>query len=225
MSEPYANRKAAGQQLAALLREMRLDRDSTIVLALPRGGVPVAAEIAWALHVPLDVFLVRKLGYPGHEEFAMGAIASGGVQVLNPAVFAAGRATEAQVARAAEREWAELKRRVHAFRGDKPFPDLRGKTVILVDDGLATGSTMRAAIAAVRQQQPARIVVAVPVGAAETCQTIAGEVDLLICPLQPELFQAVGRWYHDFDQTSDEEVQQLLAYHDSASPEEVHHAT
>jgi predicted phosphoribosyltransferase len=173
--------------------------------------VPVAFEVARALRAPLDVFLVRKLGVPGHEELAMGALASGGVRVLNADVVGALGIPEGVVEAVAAREGQELERRERAYRGERPGPDVRGRTVILIDDGLATGSTMRAAVAALRQQGPARIVVAVPVGAADTCAELRAEADEAICAWAPEPFHAVGLWYQDFSQTTDEEVRDLLA--------------
>jgi predicted phosphoribosyltransferase len=205
----FRNRADAGRRLATLLGAYA-GRPDVIVLALPRGGVPVGAEVARALGAPLDVFLVRKLGVPGHEELAMGAIASGGVRVLNEDVVTALHIPPAVVDAVAAREEAELSRREALYRGDRPPPDLRGRVVILVDDGLATGSTMRAAAAAVRGQGPARIVVAVPVAAAETCAELRAQVDELVGALTPEPFFAVGVWYEDFSQTTDEEVRTLL---------------
>lgn len=204
----FSDRTEAGQALARKLEHYR-DRDDVIVLALPRGGVPVAAEVAAALNAPLDVFIVRKLGFPGHEEYAMGAIASGGVRVMNPEVSGMDipqRAIDAIV----EREQHELARRERLYRGDQPQPELTGRTVILVDDGLATGSTMRAAATAVKQQKPARVVVAVPVAAPDTCEEFRREVDEVVCVVTPEPFRAVGLWYEDFNQTSDDEVHTLL---------------
>ena len=205
----FRDRKEAGRFLARKLMAYA-DRSDVLVLALPRGGVPVAWEVAQVLHAPLDVFLVRKLGLPGHEEFAMGAIASGGVRVLNDDVVRALGVSRDTIEAIAARERRELERRERIYRGDRPAPDVRGRTVILIDDGLATGSTMRAAVAALRQQKPARIVVAVPVGAAETCAEFQDEVDEAICALTPEPFYAVGVWYGDFSQTTDEEVHDLL---------------
>jgi predicted phosphoribosyltransferase len=181
------------------------------VLALPRGGVPVAYEVAAALHAPLDVFLVRKLGVPGHEEYAMGAIASGGVRVLNEEVVQGLGIPRFRIEAAAAREEQELARRERAYRGDRPPPEVRGRTVILVDDGLATGASMRAAVMALRRLQPARIVVAVPTAAPETCEQMRGLADEVVCATTPEPFRAVGLWYEDFPQTSDEEVGALLA--------------
>jgi predicted phosphoribosyltransferase len=205
----FADRREAGRFLAGKLTGYA-DRPDVLVLALPRGGVPVAFEVASALHAPLDVFLVRKLGVPGHEELAMGAIASGGVRVLNEDVVRALRIPGDVLEAVAEAEQAELERRERIYRGDRPPPDVRGRTVILVDDGLATGSTMRAAVAALRRQGPARIVVAVPVGAPETCAEFEREADEVVCARTPEPFYAVGLWYGDFSQTTDEEVHELL---------------
>ena len=182
-----------------------------IVLALPRGGVPVAAEVARALGAPLDVFLVRKLGVPGFEELAMGAIAAGGVRVLNDDVVREARVAPEVVDRVAGEQQAVLDQRAIAYRGDRPAPDIAGKVAVLVDDGLATGATMRAAVAALRRLAPAEVVVAVPVGAAPTCERLREEADRVVCLLTPDHFQAVGRWYDDFDQTTDDEVRRLLA--------------
>jgi predicted phosphoribosyltransferase len=186
------------------------NRSDVLVLALPRGGVPVAFEVARALRAPLDIFLVRKLGVPGHEELAMGAIATGGVRVLNEDVMEYFRVPGEVIDAVAGEELRELERRERAYRGDRPQPDVRGKIVILVDDGLATGSTMRAAATALRQQRPARIVVAVPVSAPQTCDEYRMGVDEIVCAVTPEPFQAVGLWYEDFSQTTDEEVRGLL---------------
>ena len=205
----YRDRREAGRQLAAKLAAYA-GRPDVLVLALPRGGVPVAYEVARGLAAPLDIFLVRKLGLPGHEESAMGAVASGGIRVLNEEVVQALRIPEEVIDEVAALELEELERRDRLYRGDRPPPDVRGRTVILIDDGLATGSTMRAAIAALRQQHPARIVVAVPVGAPETCAEFQDEADEAICALTPDPFYAVGLWYGDFTQTTDEEVRDLL---------------
>jgi predicted phosphoribosyltransferase len=205
----YPDRREAGRFLARQLMEYA-GRPDVVVLGLPRGGVPVAYEVARALGAPLDVFLVRKLGLPGHEELAMGAIASGGVRVLNEDVVRALGISEDVVATVVAEELQELKRRERAYRGDRPAPDVRGKTVVLVDDGLATGSTMRAAVAALRRQGPARIVVAVPVGAPETCAEFQEEADEAVCAQTPDPFYAVGLWYRDFSQTTDDEVRELL---------------
>lgn len=205
----FRNRSEAGQWLAERL-EPYAHRPDVIVLALPRGGVPVGFELARSLDVPLDVFLVRKLGLPGQEELAMGAIASGGVRVLNDEVVQSLAVPPSVIEGVARREEQELRRREEAYRGSQSPPDVRGKVAILVDDGLATGSTMRAAVRAVKQMQPARVVVAVPVAAASTRDDLAAEVDEIVCETPPEPFLAVGRWYEDFSQTTDEEVRELL---------------
>lgn len=208
----FHDRTDAGRKLAAKLRPFA-GRDDVIVLALPRGGVPVGFEVAKALAAPLDVFLVRKLGVPGREELAMGAIASGGVRVVNDEVVRLlGIGAEVLDAAAAD-EGAELRRREEAYRGGRPAPDVAGKTVVLVDDGLATGSTMRAAVAAVRQLGPAKVVVAVPVGAGETCRAFRETADEVACLHCPAPFFAVGSWYEHFDQTTDAEVKELLSAH------------
>jgi predicted phosphoribosyltransferase len=206
----FHDRREAGRRLAREL-EGHAGRPDMLVLALPRGGVPVAAEVARALGAPLDVFLVRKLGVPGHEELAMGAVASGGVGVLNADVVSGLGIPESVIRSVAARERQELARREELYRGDRPAPDVRGKTVILVDDGLATGATMLAAIRALRQQEPARIVVAVPTASRETCAALQDEADEVVCAITPEPFWAVGQWYDDFSQTSDDEVRDLLA--------------
>ena len=206
----YRDRIDAGKQLASRLADYA-NRDDVLVLALPRGGVPVAYEVAKALPAPLDIFLVRKLGVPGHEELAMGAIATGGVRVVNDDVVNYLRIPDDVIDAVADKELSELERRERAYRGTRPEPNVQGKTVILVDDGLATGSTMRAAAAALRQQNPARIVVAVPVSATQTCDEYRMGVDEIICAKTPEPFMGVGMWYLDFSQTSDEEVREILA--------------
>jgi putative phosphoribosyl transferase len=205
----FRDRLDAGRALALALEEYR-GRPDVVVLGLPRGGVPVAAEVAEALGAPLDVFVVRKLGVPGHDEFAMGAIARGGVQVLDRPTIDALSIPQAAIDRVAEREQRELERREREYRGDRPPPPVSGRIAILVDDGLATGASMRAAVAALRKLGPARIVVAVPVGAARTCRTLQDEADEVVCVSAPEDFQAVGLWYDDFGQTSDAEVQTAL---------------
>lgn len=205
----FRDRTEAGRVLATRLAPYA-DQPDVLVLALPRGGVPVAYEVARALNAPLDVFLVRKLGLPGQEELAIGAIATGGVRVLNEQVVEALGIPEEVIMEVAAREQQELERRERAYRDDRPAPEIRGRTVILVDDGLATGSTMRAAVAALRQQGPARLVVAVPVGAPETCELLAQEADEAVCARTPDPFYAVGVWYGDFSQTTDEEVHELL---------------
>ena len=210
MESRYSDRCAAGRILAQHLLHYS-NRPGVRVLALPRGGVPIGFEVALALEAPLDVFIVRKLGVPGQEELAMGAIASGGVRVLNTEVVHHLNVPSSVIDRVALREEQELHRREHLYRVHEPPSDLKDKTVILVDDGLATGSTMRAAVAAVRQLRAARIVVAVPVAAPDTVELIRGEVDEVVCPLTPHSFQAVGQWYDQFNQTTDEEVRALLA--------------
>jgi putative phosphoribosyl transferase len=205
----FHDRHDAGRQLARAL-DRYTQHDNIVVLGLPRGGVPVAYEVARALDAPLDVFLVRKLGTPGHEELAMGAIASGGIRVVNEQVRSMLHVTDDAIARVAAREQEELERRERAYRGDAPAPDLRGRTVIVVDDGLATGSTMRAAAQALRAHDPRWLVIAVPVAAPETCNELRDIVDDIVCVHTPERFQAVGLWYDDFSQTSDDEVRALL---------------
>jgi predicted phosphoribosyltransferase len=214
---PFADRRQAGRALAARLQDYR-GRDNLIVLALPRGGVAVGFEVAHALQAPLDVFVVRKLGFPGHEEYAMGAIASGGLQVMNPSPGM--RVSPQAISKVVARERDELVRRELLYRGGKPAIGIRGRTVIVVDDGLATGSTMRAAVAAIRQQHPAQLVVAVPVGAPDTCEQLRREADQVICAAMPSPFRAVGLWYRDFPQASDDEVRELLqeAHRDHAMP-------
>jgi predicted phosphoribosyltransferase len=209
MRTVFQNRSEAGRVLASMLEEYA-DRPDALVLALPRGGVPVGFEIASALHLPLDVFVVRKLGVPGHEELAMGAIATGGVRVLNEEVVGYLGIPDAVIDRVASAEGQELERRERAYRGTRPAPEVSGRTVILVDDGLATGSTMRAAVAALRQRHPARIIVAVPVAAPSTCGEFQHEVDRIVCAMTPEPFYGVGQWYEDFSQTTDQEVRDLL---------------
>lgn len=209
MELPIPDRSAAGRALAQALKGYAR-RDDVIVLALPRGGVPVAAEIADALGAPLDVMLVRKLGLPGYRELAMGAIASGGVRVMNESVLLGSGVTPETVEAVVAEEREELQRRERVYRGERPWPELRGRCVILVDDGLATGATMRAAVDAVRAQQPNRIVVAVPVAPPDTVQVLEGMVDEVVCPQQPEPFMAIGQWYLDFSQVTDREVQQIL---------------
>ncbi|HEU4620478.1 MAG TPA: erythromycin esterase family protein [Gammaproteobacteria bacterium] len=210
MTGAFRNRREAGRRLAAHLTAYA-NRPDVLVLALPRGGVPVAFEVARALKAPLDVFLVRKLGVPGYEELAMGAIATGGVRVLNEEVVKGLDIPDYLIDAVAAKEQEELRRRERLYRGSRPLPDIRGRTVILVDDGLATGATMLAAVKALRQQQPARIVVAVPTAAADTCEKLRAEADEVICAITPTPFYGVGRWYEDFSQTTDQEVRDLLA--------------
>ena len=209
MTERFHNRTDAGRQLAAALVRYG-GRNDVVVLGLPRGGLPVAFEVAWSLDAPLDVFVVRKIGLPGHEEFGIGAIASGGVRVVDEEVLRAYGVDADTLDRITDRERRELERRERVYRDDRPFPALEDRVVILVDDGLATGSTMRAAIAALRAKRPREIVVAVPVGARETCTAIAQLADHLVCLETPDPFYAVGLWYENFDQTDDEEVHELL---------------
>ena len=205
----FRDRTEAGRLLAARL-EKYAGKPDVIMLALPRGGVPVAYEVAKALHAPMDVFVVRKLGIPAHEELAMGAVATGGVRVLNEQVVRGLSIPDYVIDAVATWELRELERRERLYRGDRPPPDVRGKTIILVDDGLATGSTMLAAVRALRQQGPARLVVAVPVAAPDTCEVLKAYVDEVVCAATPEPFYAVGLWYRDFSQTTDEEVRELL---------------
>lgn len=209
--ERFRDRRDAGRQLAEKLSAYA-NRPDVLVLGLPRGGVPVAYEVAKVLNAPLDVFLVRKLGVPGREELAMGAIASGSVRVLNKNVVQSLRLSDQTIEAVAAAEQRTLVRRERVYRGDRPRLAVRDQTIILVDDGLATGATMRAAVVALRQQQPRRIVVAVPVAAPETCDEFRAEVDDIVCAITPPLFYAVGLWYQDFSQTSDEEVRALLEH-------------
>jgi len=212
---PFRDRREAGQVLGNALREYA-NRDDVVVLALPRGGVPVAFEVAEALNAPLEVFLVRKLGTPGHRELAMGAIASGGIRVLNEEVVRMLNIPPEAIDAVARDEQIELERRQSAYLQGRAPVALDGRIVVIVDDGLATGSTMRAAVKAIRTRHPARVVVAVPVGAPDTCRELAALADQVVCVRTPELFSAVGQWYLDFDQTSDEEVNRLLREHNSA---------
>lgn len=214
---PFRDRRDAGRKLAAKLGTY-VNRPDVLVLALPRGGVPVGYEVARVLGVPLDVFLVRKLGVPGYEELAMGAVATGGVRVLNKQIVDSLGIPDHLIDAVAAQEQRELARRERIYRSGRPLPDVRGRTAILVDDGLATGATMHAAIAALRQLHPARVVVAVPTASPEACEEMRAEVDEVICAITPEPFSAVGRWYEDFSQTTDEEVRDLLAHRDK--PEE-----
>src|SRR5881398_2431909 len=209
MERSYPNRIEAGRQLAERL-EKYASRNDVIVLGLPRGGVPVANEVAKRLRVPLDVFIVRKLGVPGFEELAAGAIASGGVRVLNQDVMSAIPYADAAIEAVTAKETAELQRREQIYREGRPAPELRDKIAILVDDGLATGATMRAAVKALRQCGAAKIVVAVPVGPPDTCHEIEEQADETVCLSMPEFFQAVGQYYEDFSQTTDEDVRELL---------------
>jgi putative phosphoribosyl transferase len=205
----FRDRREAGRVLARKLSAYAGHTD-VIILALPRGGVPVAYEVALALNARLDIFLVRKLGLPGHEELAIGAIAAGGVRVLNDDIIRALHIPEEVINIVAQRELQELQRREHNYRGDRPAPEVRDRKVILIDDGLATGASMRAAVVGVRAQHPARIVIAVPAAAPELCNAFQFEVDEIVCALTPEPFYGLSRWYEDFSQTTDEEVRMFL---------------
>lgn len=205
----FRDRRDAGKILAQDLLDYA-NRSDVIVLALPRGGVPVAYEVAKALNAPLDIFIVRKLGLPGREELAIGAIATGGVRVLNEDIVRALNIPEELINIVTQRERQELQRREHDYRGDRPAPDVHDRTVILIDDGLATGASMRAAVTGLRTKQPARIVIAVPTAAPETCDVFQFQVDEIVCAITPEPFYGVGLWYEDFSQVTDEEVRTLL---------------
>src|SRR3954451_16236378 len=206
----YHNRFDAGRRLATALTKYG-GRPDVLVLALPRGGVPIGAEVARALHAALDVFIVRKLGVPSQPELAMGALASGGVRVIDPSVMQQFGVTEAELAAVAAAERQELERRERLYREGRPSPDVAGRTVILVDDGLATGATMKAAAMALQAQHPGRLIVAVPIAPPETCAALGALVDEVVCAATPEPFLSVGMWYEDFSETSDEEVRELLA--------------
>ena len=212
---PYLDRRHAGRVLAEKLIHYA-ENANLLVLALPRGGVPVGFEVAHALQAPLDVFVVRKLGFPGHEEYAMGAIASGGVRFMSP--MPGFSVSPEALAEIVAREQSELARREQLYRGQRPAPVLDGRTVIVVDDGLATGATMRAALRAIRRQHPARLVAAAPVGAEDTCRALHDDADEVVCAAVPHAFRAVGQWYKNFSQTSDDEVIALLdeARHEQA---------
>jgi len=223
----FSDRADAGRRLALHLRAYA-HQPAVLVLALPRGGVPVALEVARVLKAPLDVFLVRKLGVPGYDELAMGALASGGAIVLNSAVISSLHIPQTEIEEVVVAQTRELERREQAYRDDQPFPVVKKHTVILIDDGLATGSTMRAAVIALRQQQPARLVVGVPVAPPETCAEIRDEVDDIICAVTPEPFVAVGRWYTNFEQVTDEDVRSMLQqsatwHHRHETPHETPH--
>lgn len=205
----FEDRRDAGRRLSAKLVKYAGEPD-LLVLALPRGGVPVAYEVAELLRAPLDVFLVRKLGVPGRDELAMGAIASGGIRVLNDDVIRALRLDEGAIGEVAAREWRTLRECELSYRGERSRPRVRGRVVILVDDGMATGASMRAAVQALNEEHPKRLVVAVPVAPPQTCEAIQAEVDEIVCALTPPAFYEVGRWYEDFMQTTDDEVRELL---------------
>ncbi len=205
----FKDRTDAGRILAGELSDF-MRKEDVLILALPRGGVPVGFEVARALGVPLDIFMVRKLGVPGHEEYAMGAIASGGIQIMNDDVVRSLKITRRQIEEAVDKERRELLRRERAYRGDRPEPEIRGHRIIIVDDGFATGASMRAAVAAVRAYGPLEIIVAVPTAAPEACADLEKEADRVVCAKTPRPFHAVGLWYEDFSQTTDEEVRELL---------------
>jgi putative phosphoribosyl transferase len=207
----FRDRREAGEKLAQKLTSYR-DRADVLVLALPRGGVPVAFELARELNLPLDVFVVRKLGVPWQPELAMGAVASGGIRFLNREVVQGLGVSEEEISETTTREEESVRQREALFRNGRPAPQIAGKTILLVDDGLATGSSMRAAVAALRQLGPARIVIVVPVGSAGTCRELEREADEVVCLVTPEPFWAVGQWYADFSPTSDEQVQELLQH-------------
>ncbi|MFL5489325.1 MAG: phosphoribosyltransferase [Gemmatimonadaceae bacterium] len=213
----FLDRYDAGRRLAAALPHYA-DRSDLLVLALPRGGVPVAYEVAHTLHSPLDVFLVRKLGFPGHPELAMGAIATGGVRIIDKQLVEMFGVSNDAIERVTASEQRELERREALYRDGRPAPDVKGRTVILIDDGLATGSTMRAAVQALRQEGANKIVVAVPVAPPETCEAFREEVDDIVCAVTPEPFQAVGIWYANFNETTDDEVRDLLARAERETP-------
>jgi putative phosphoribosyl transferase len=210
MEVRFENRAEAGRFLATKLKEYK-DRDDLLVLALPRGGVPVAYQVAKELHAPLDVLIVRKLGAPGHEELALGAIASGGVYVLNREIMKSLGLSDQDIRPIANREQQELERREREYRGDRESPQISDKTIILIDDGLATGATMWAAVSALRQRNPRGIIVAVPTASPDVCDAFRDIADDVICGITPEPFYAVGLWYQDFDQTTDQEVRHLLS--------------
>jgi predicted phosphoribosyltransferase len=210
----YRNRRDAGEKLADALEDLR-GAPGLLVLALPRGGVPVAEPVARRLGAPLDVFVVRKIGYPGHEELAMGAVASGGIVVVDPALVRT--VPETLFRRAADQAVRELQERERLYRGDRPPPDVEGRTVVLIDDGLATGSTMRAAVEALRRRNPEKIYIGVPIASPDTCESLAREVDGIVCAATPQPFHAVGLWYDDFSPTTDDEVRRILA--SSGTPE------
>lgn len=206
---PYRNRTEAGRTLAVYLRQFARVPVVTI-LALPRGGVPVAYEVAKSLRAPLDIFMVRKLGVPGHEELAFGAIASGGIEILHSAVIQRFKISDEEIATVTAREWQELERRKNLYRGELPEQEIAGKIAIVVDDGLATGATMLAAVQALRKRQPAEIIAAAPVGTREACALISGSVERVICPFLPQRLVSIGEWYEDFSEVSDKRVQDLL---------------
>ena len=211
MKTTFRNRTEAGRLLAKRLKPTYANRSDVLVLGLPRGGVPVADEVAKVLHAPLDICIVRKLGVPGHKELAMGAIATGGIMLLNEALVRELKISQKALEQVAAREQQELERRERVYRGERSAPDLSHRTIILVDDGIATGSTIKAAISTIKQQQPERIIVAVPVAPPEVCQELKEEVDEVVCLLTPEWLCAIGLWYDDFSPTTDAEVRLSLA--------------
>ena len=211
MKTTFRNRTEAGRLLAKRLKPTYANRSDVLVLGLPRGGVPVADEVAKVLHAPLDICIVRKLGVPGHKELAMGAIATGGIMLLNEALVRELKISQKALEQVAAREQQELERRERVYRGERSAPDLSHRTIILVDDGIATGSTIKAAISTIKQQRPERIIVAVPVAPPEVCQELKEEVDEVVCLLTPEWLCAIGLWYDDFSPTTDAEVRLSLA--------------
>ena len=211
MNNTFYNRSEAGRLLAQKLKPIYANRSEVIVLGLPRGGIPVAYEIAQVLNAPLDICLVRKLGVPGHQELAMGAISTGTIVIINEDIVSSLGISKQEIEQVATQEWQELKRRDRVYRGDRPVPNLNHRIVILVDDGIATGSTLKAALTTIRQQQPKRIVIAVPVASPDICQELKDEVDEVVCLLTPEWLYSISLWYDDFSPTTDEEVCRLLA--------------
>lgn len=211
MNNTFYNRSEAGRLLAQKLKPIYANRSEVIVLGLPRGGIPVAYEIAKVLNAPLDICLVRKLGVPGHQELAMGAISTGTVVIINEDIVTSLGISKQEIEQVATQEWQELKRRDLVYRGDRPVANLNHRIVILVDDGIATGSTLKAALTTIRQQQPKRIVVAVPVASPDICQELKDEVDEVVCLLTPEWLYSISLWYDDFSPTTDEDVCRLLA--------------
>ena len=211
MTKQFRDRREAGRLLAKQLKLNYTNRPDVLVLGLPRGGVPVAYEVAKVLHAPLDICIVRKLGTPGHKELAMGAISTGGIMLLNEDLVRSLKISQKAIEQVAVKEWQELERRDRLYRGSRPVPDLGHRTIILVDDGIATGSTLKAALSTIKQQQPKRIVVAVPVAPPDVCKELKEEVDEVVCLLTPEWLYSISLWYDDFSPTTDEEVRNLLA--------------
>jgi putative phosphoribosyl transferase len=210
MTKQFQDRTEAGRLLAERLKATYANRSDVLVLGLPRGGVPVAYEVAKVLHAPLDLCIVRKLGVPGNKELAMGAIALGGIMVMNENLVKSLTISQKAIAKVVATEQQELERRDHLYRGTRPFPDLKDRTIIVIDDGIATGSTLKAALSTIKQQQPERIVVAVPVAPPEVRQELKGQVDEVVCLLSPDCLYAIGIWYNDFSATTDDQVRQLL---------------